>query len=71
MEILVNITQYPESDKSAEAIYWMAKSFMNMNDTINTIKSFNDIITKYPKSDYAPLSMLEQGTPAEKEKRLR
>jgi tol-pal system protein YbgF len=53
--------KFPGSQKNDEALYWMGKSYVNMNDEANADKTFREIQTKYPNSDYAPLSMLEQG----------
>ena len=42
-------------------MYWMGKSYINLNDLENAEKTFNQLIKKFPKSEFSPLSMLELG----------
>lgn len=53
--------KYPNSDKNAEALYWKAKSYANLNENIKAAKEYNKIVRQFPKSEYAPLALLENG----------
>lgn len=55
------VKNFPKSEKNPEVYYWMAKSYMNIGDTVNTLKTFEEICTKFPESEYAPMSWLESG----------
>lgn len=53
------IQKYPDSQKNAESIYWIGKSYASMGNTIEAENSFVNLQKKFPKSDEAPLGMLE------------
>ena len=53
------IKSYPDSKKNAEALYWMGKSFINLDEQEKASQTFIKLQDKYPKSDYASLGMLE------------
>lgn len=55
------IDKYPDSEKSAEVMFWKAKSYANLNENDKATKEYNKIVKQYPKSDYAPLALLENG----------
>lgn len=60
------IQRFPDSERAAEALYWMIKSYLNLNDEENANKTYQRLISKYPKSDYTALSLLELGLYAKK-----
>lgn len=53
------IQKYPDSQKNAESIYWIGKSYASMGNTAEAESSFINLQKKFPKSDEAPLGMLE------------
>jgi len=53
--------KYPDSDRAAEALYWMGKSYANMNDTRMAAQAYSNLFRRFPQSDYAPIGLLEYG----------
>lgn len=53
------IQKYPGSDKNAEVLYLLAKTYVNLNEPDRAAETFLSVKQKFPKSDFAPLSMLE------------
>jgi len=60
------INQYPDNAKNAEAVFWIGKSYLSMGDDIEAEKAFLRLQKEYPKSNEAPLGMLETGLLAKK-----
>jgi len=55
------IAKNPSNQDNAEALYWIGKSFVSMNNPIEAEKSFDEVKSKYPSSEYAGLALLENG----------
>lgn len=49
----------PNNPENAEALYWMGKSYINMDLPEEAGKAFVKVQSKFPDSKYAALSMLE------------
>lgn len=55
------VDKYPNKEENAEAIYWIARSYINMEETAQAEKAFLKLQKNFPKSEYAPLGMLQNG----------
>mgnify|MGYP006287772343 CR=1 FL=1 len=55
------LEKYPESGKSAEVMFWKAKSYANLNENRKASETFNRVLKEHPNSEYAPLAILENG----------
>lgn len=53
------IDKYPNNEENAEAIYWIARSYINMEEVVQAENAFIKLQNKYPKSEYAPQGMLQ------------
>ena len=52
---------YPDSERAAEALFWMGKSYAAMNDFDNASKTFLQLYRQFPRNDYAATGLLEYG----------
>jgi tol-pal system protein YbgF len=55
------LSQNPSSELSDNASYWIAESLFSQKKYREAIQQFNDVVTKYPKSDKVPGSLLKKG----------
>lgn len=55
------VDKYPDKEENAEAIYWIARSYINMEETAQAEKAFIKLEKNFPKSEYAPLGLLQYG----------
>lgn len=62
--------KYPDSEKNAEALFLIGKSFINLNEPQKAGESFKKLIKQFPKSDFAPLGLLEYGLLEKQQSRL-
>ena len=53
------LQKHPNSDLDPEAMYWMAKSYQNMNEVDKARETYAALYKNYPKSDFAPIALLE------------
>ncbi len=53
------LKKYPENDRNAEALYYLEKSYIGINEPVKAEETMNEILKKFPKSEFAPLSLLE------------
>ncbi len=53
------VRKYPSGEKTAEALYWMEKSYISMNENDKAAEVFNSLKRKFPDSEYVPAGMLE------------
>ena len=53
------IEKYPDKEENDEAIYWIARAYINMEQVEQAEKAFIKLQTKFPKSEYAPLGILQ------------
>lgn len=51
--------KYPDSEKNAEGLYWMEKSYINLNEPEKAEETFIKLRKNYPDSDFTPIGMLE------------
>lgn len=47
------LDDYPDSDLTSNAIYWIGESYYGKEDYLNAIKYFNQVIQKFPNSEKA------------------
>lgn len=50
----------PDTPLIPNALYWEGESYMNLKDQEKAIVNFQEVITKYPKSEKAPRALLRQ-----------
>ncbi len=55
------IKKYPKRKENAEAIYWIGRSYVSMENLGEAESAFNQIVNKFPQSRFAPLGMLKLG----------
>lgn len=55
------LRNYPKSDLSDNAQYWIGECYFALKDYPKAIKEFQSLIEKYPKSAKAPSAILKQG----------
>lgn len=55
------IDQYPSKTQNAEAIYWIARSYVSMDKPLEAQKAFERLFQKFPKSKFASDGMLKYG----------
>ncbi len=53
------LKKYPDSEYGAEALYFMAKSQLELNDADAARASFGLLFARYPKSDFAAKGLLQ------------
>lgn len=53
------VDKYPDKEENAEAIYWIARSYINMEQVEQAEKAFIKLQQRFPKSEYASLGMLQ------------
>lgn len=49
----------PNNEENAEILYWIGKSYINLDKKEDAEKAFVKVQYKYPNSDYASLSIME------------
>lgn len=55
------VDKYPDKEENAEAIYWIARSYINMEETQQAENAFIKLEKQFPNSEYAPLGLLQYG----------
>jgi tol-pal system protein YbgF len=58
----VFIKEYPRTDLTDNAQFWIAESYYNEKDFESAILSYETLLKKYPDSDKASSGMLKQGS---------
>lgn len=56
------IREYPKTDLTDNAQFWIAESYYHEKDFENAILSYETLLKKYPESDKAGSGMLKQGS---------
>ncbi len=65
------LQKYPDSQKNAESIYWIGKSYASMGNYSEAESSFINLQKKFPISEEAPLGMLENALMQKKQSDIR
>ncbi|MDH4228110.1 MAG: tol-pal system protein YbgF, partial [Deltaproteobacteria bacterium] len=60
------VSEHPKHALAGNAQYWIGEAYYALGDFERSIAEFNRVITKYPKSDKVPASLLKQGYSFEK-----
>ncbi len=55
------VSNYPKSEFADDALYEIARAYLNKNDATGAIKSYDLLISKYPKSPLTRKAALEKG----------
>ena len=55
------LLQYPQSQYTTEAQFWLADSYYNLKDYERAILEFDDYIKKYPQDKKVPDALIKQG----------
>lgn len=53
------LKKYPDNDRNPEALYYLEKSYIGINEPVKVEQTMNEILKKFPTSEFAPLSLLE------------
>ena len=64
------IKKYPNDQLAGNAQYWIGETYYSVNDMKNAMKSFQDVLSKFPKSNKIPDAMLKIGYVQEKQGRF-
>jgi TolA-binding protein len=55
------VDKYPDKKSNAEALYWVARSYVSMDRPDEAVTAFDNLFAKYPDSEYASDGMLKYG----------
>jgi TolA-binding protein len=53
--------KHPDSQHMEEALYWLSKSYINLNEPENAENTIQRLLKNYPEGQYAPLALLDYG----------